>query len=235
MIDFYRDTRDMGYELAFYGFWSTPWGRAFGKTHESRRTLKTGDEVRGLPEVAKALEAIEQGGFAEAVIRMLVLLADNRGQVRRDRLERSSQVLTMDEPFKSLGAERRAMIIHQQTIIASFEPELAIETLAGLIHEPAERELAVQLVQYIPGSVDEMSADTIHLLKRFRQVLDLDTNIENVLENPLHASPRRHTDVYRALISEDHHESEALEAAIRKAPRATSARKPAKGKSTRRV
>ncbi len=235
MIDFYRDTRDMGYELAFYGFWSTPWGRAFGKTHESRRTLKTGDEVRGLPEVAKALEAIEQGGFAEAVIRMLVLLADNRGQVRRDRLERSSQVLTMDEPFKSLGAERRAMIIHQQTIIASFEPELAIETLAGLIHDPAERELAVQLVQYIPGSVDEMSADTIHLLKRFRQVLDLDTNIRNVLTNPLHESPHRHTDVYRSLISEDHHESEALEAAIPKAPRATSARKPAKGKSTRRA
>jgi arginine/lysine/ornithine decarboxylase len=141
----------------------------------------------------------------------------------------------MDEPFKSLGAERRAMIIHQQTIIASFEPELAIETLAGLIHDPAERELAVQLVQYIPGSVDEMSADTIHLLKRFRQVLDLDTNIRNVLTNPLHASPRRHTDVYRALISEDHHESEALEAAIPKAPRATSARKPAKGKSTRRA
>jgi hypothetical protein len=37
---------------------------------------------------------------------MLVLLAENRKGVRRDRLERSSRVLTEDEPFASLGAER---------------------------------------------------------------------------------------------------------------------------------
>lgn len=235
MIDFYRDTRDMGYELAFYGFWSTPWGRAFGKTHESRRTLKTGDEVRGLPEVAKALEAIDQGGFPEAVIRMLVLLADNRGQVRRDRLERSSQVLTMDEPFKSLGAERRALMIHQQTIIASFEPERAIQTLPSLLHEPSERELALQLVQYIPGSIEEMSADTLHLLARFREVLDLDTRIEDIHENPLHGelAPQAHVD--SALTIEVLEDEGSIQTPPPKSPRATKARKPAKSKSARGV
>ena len=187
MIDFYRDTRDMSYELAFYGFWATPWGRAFGKTHESRRTLKTGDEIRGLPEVAQALESMTQGGFVEAVMRMLVLMAENCHQVRRDRLERSSQVLTQDEPFKSLGAERRARILHQQTIIASFEPVLAVDTLPLLIEDPAERELAVLLVQYIPGSVAEMSAETLGLLRRFREVFELDLEIEEVHDNPLHA------------------------------------------------
>lgn len=187
MIDFLRDSRDMGYELYFHSIWGSPWGRAFGRTHEARRTLKNQNELRGLPEVATALMTVELGGFCEAVIRMLVLMAENRRQVRRDRLERSAHVLTRDEPFRSLGAERRAMIIHQQTLIATFEPERAIETLPLLLGDRNERELAMQAVQYIAGDTEEMLPTTVVLLQRFREILGLDPLIGNVSRDPLSA------------------------------------------------
>jgi pimeloyl-ACP methyl ester carboxylesterase len=184
-IDLWRDWRDMGHELTFHGLWGTPWARAFGRTHEARRTLKNTDELRALPEVADALDAIDQGGFAEAVIRMLVLLADSRGQVRRDRLERSSRVLTEDEPFASLGAEHRARIIHRQTLIVTYEPDRAIETLPQLLTDRSERALALRVVQFVPGALQEMSPDTLAMLQRFCDVLDLPPLTADIVEDPL--------------------------------------------------
>lgn len=172
-IDLWRDSRDMAYELTFHSLWGNPWARAFGRTHETRRTLKDLQELRALPEVAGALYNIDRGGFAEAVIRMLILLADNRGQVRRDRLERSARVLTRDAPFAELGAERRAMIIHEQTMIAHYEPDRAIDTLPALLPDPADRARAAAVVRFIVGASADMSTQTLALMRRFHQALDL--------------------------------------------------------------
>ena len=190
-IDLWRDQRDMMVELAFLSMWSTPWARAFGRRHELRRTLKDEAELRALPQVQAALAALETGGFADAVIRMLVLLAENRKGVRRDRLERSNRVLTEDEPFASIGPEGRSAMISQQTLIATYEPERAIETLPQLLKTPDERDLAIRVAYYVPGDVDEMAQGTLAVLHRFCDVLGVPRRNETVSENPLAAARAR--------------------------------------------
>jgi len=184
-IDLWRDQRDMMVEMAFFAMWSNPWARSFGRHHELHRTLKDQSELRALPEVQAALAKIEEGGFAEAVIRMLVLLAENRKGVRRDRLERSAQVLTEDAPFADLGVETRTAMIGQQTLIVTYEPERAIETLPQLLRTREERDLAIRTVYYVPGDVAEMAAGTRDMLHRLCDVLGVPRRTESVHDNPL--------------------------------------------------
>ncbi|MEP0235894.1 DUF3141 domain-containing protein [Roseibium sp.] len=184
-LDMFRDLRDTAYEMSFYSLWGTPYARWFGRTHQPGRTLKDKDELKTLPAVRLALRHIEQGGFCEAVIRMLILLADSRGSVRRDRLERSARVLTKDEPFKSLTVDERSLILHEQNLVIEFSPEDAITTLPKLLKTEEERRLAAEVVQYVPGAIDEMAPHTLDMLQRFREVLDLPPLTEDITEDPL--------------------------------------------------
>ena len=184
-MDFTRDLRDMAYELTFFTLWGNPWARAYGWTHAAPRTLKNPAELRGLPEATMALARIREGGFPEAVIRMLVLLAESRGGVRRDRLARSASVLTTDEPFASMNPEQRALMIREQTLIATLAPEEAVATLPDLLPDPAEREKALAVVRYIPGRIDEMAPHTLETLHGFAETLGLPRIAEDVLEDPL--------------------------------------------------
>ncbi|MGF1447425.1 MAG: DUF3141 domain-containing protein [Pikeienuella sp.] len=184
-MDLMRDMRDAMYEVMFLSFWGSPWARWFGRSHRPGRTLKDAKELLGLPEVQSALAHISSGGFPEAVIRMLILLAESRGNVRRDRLERSSRVLTKDEPFASLGVHQRNQIIYEQTLICHFEPEAALATLTDLIPDMESRRLAAEVVQYVPGAIEEMAPHTFHTLQRMREVLGLEPASVDITEDPL--------------------------------------------------
>ncbi len=172
-IDFHRDMRDAWSELAFYGVYASPVMEWVGRTHNFQRTLKDPSELRMLPEVRAMLRDVARGGFAEAVIRMLIVLAQARGAVRRSRLERSAHVLSHDEPFASLGAERRAELIHEQSVIVEFEKERAIDALAALLSDEDERQKAIGVVEFVVGALEEMDPPTIQALQRFRRVLGL--------------------------------------------------------------
>ena len=180
-LDLFRDLRDAAYENTFLSIYGSPALRAMAQAPVAE-TADQPHTLRRSPQVQKALGSIERGDLAAGVIRMLVLLAGSRGSVRRDRLERSAQVLNGTDPFKAMGPERRGELIQEQSIIGEFEPKLAVETLPVLLRTAADRSRAMELVNFIVGAREEMEPHSLKLIQRMEQILGL---AENKSESPV--------------------------------------------------
>jgi len=172
-FDFNRDVRDACLELMFFGIYGSPFMRWVGHNHNFQPSHTRKEELRYLPVVEAALGQISRGGLPEAVVRMLILLADARGSVRSSRLERSAYTLSNTEPFVSRGPDWRARIIREQTLIVQFDRKAAISTLVDLLPDLDTRAIAMGTVDYIVGPVEEMEEHTFQAMQNLRRVLEL--------------------------------------------------------------
>jgi hypothetical protein len=166
--DLYRDGRDVAIELTFHSLYGTPWMKQIGAARE--RPAQTHD-VNKFPQVQEAIRKAKAGGYAEGIVRMLVLLARARGSVRRDRLERSDRLLHARPPFNSMTAETRSRMIHEQSVIVEFCGDDAVTTLADILRDPVDRYRALNLVMEVAGPMELLDAPTIAMFKRFQATL----------------------------------------------------------------
>jgi hypothetical protein len=194
-MDLVRDLRDAAYETSFLSIYGTPFMQWLGQPYAHERTRKDPNELRYLPEVQAMLLGVDSGGFKTSVIRMLILLADSRDSVRRDRLERSSEVLTQRQPFASMSPKHRANMIREQSVIIEFEPVAALAALPRMLTTPEVRRAAMYVVEYIVGDPAEMEPQTTALLQHMRELLTLDTTTfpdpvsETVTAKPVRRRP----------------------------------------------
>jgi hypothetical protein len=157
--------------MSFHLLWSLPPVAALGAPKSQLISEAPQEDLRTLVQVQDALDRIELGGFAEGVIRMLILLAHSRKEVRRSRLERSNRMLVTTEPFASMKPKQRTRLIHRESLIVGFEPEAAIAALPKLIQADADRRRALELCWEIAGPREEMSHETLAMMARLAAVL----------------------------------------------------------------
>ncbi|ARE40144.1 hypothetical protein RGUI_2003 [Rhodovulum sp. P5] len=166
-----RDMREAMMELGFLGFYLSPLPMLYGAKRNHERTRKDPGLLSQSPEVKMHLNRMGEGGLAEGLIRMLILLAGTRGDVRADRLARSLETLHEKAPLKDLTVDQRVAMIHSQTVIAHFAPDEAFDTLSMLLRTPTDRKKALDMVIYVVGAEDEMAPETKAMMQRFRDVL----------------------------------------------------------------
>ena len=163
-----RDLRDATVEIGFHAIYAAP---AMMRVGAARHARPAAHEIARLPHVQEALRRAKSGGYAEGVVRMLILLARARGSVRRDRLERSNALLHARPPFNSMTPESRARIIHEQSTIVEFAGAEAVATLGELLLDPVDRYRALNLVLDVAGPVETMDAATIAMFRRLQGAL----------------------------------------------------------------
>jgi pimeloyl-ACP methyl ester carboxylesterase len=170
-IDGWRDWRDAWQETAFHAVYGTlaAFGVASDAVEEPAGTVAAA--LGDTPDVQAALARIAEGSYAEAVVRMMILLAKARGGVRRNRLARSNALLTTQEPFASLTAAARQALIREQTVVVEMAPEQALATLPALLPMAAERQHALTTVEAVAGPEEELGAPAQAMLARLREVL----------------------------------------------------------------
>ena len=165
----YRDMRDAAIEITFHSLYGTPWMRRLGAARHARPQIAR--HRASSPTSSRRSERPRCGGYAEGVIRMLILLARARGSVRRDRLERSDKLLHSRPPFNSMTPEVRSHMIYEQSLIVQFAGNEAITTLADLLNDPVDRYRSLNLVLDVAGPVEDMDAPTTAMFMRFQRAL----------------------------------------------------------------
>jgi hypothetical protein len=130
-----------------------------------------------LPFVAKALAAIDRGGYPEALARVAFLLAHDDEPLPLSRLQLAQELIDDYRPLlPDLAPDEARRIGGEQEIVARYEPDRAIETLPLLLAKPRDRERLLALLQRVLS--DERvqgvrpSAAQVAMLARIRAVLD---------------------------------------------------------------
>lgn len=96
--------------------------------------------------VRRAIDDLDRGGYAEAIVRMCVILSRAGGQFRQDRLERFSAMLHSRAPFDSLSAETRRRMIDTQSRLVETAGDAARAALMKMLKDDVDRFRAVNIV-----------------------------------------------------------------------------------------
>jgi pimeloyl-ACP methyl ester carboxylesterase len=168
-FDAWRDLRDAWSETAFHAVYGTL--AAMGITGDVPSPAAAPPDATLGPEVQEALSRTAKGGYAEAVVRMLILLAQARGGVRRSRLARSNALLEGEAPFAAMTPAERQALIREQTVIATLAQEEALAALPALLPTAKERQRAMAAVEGVAGPAEELGAPALKMLERIRDVL----------------------------------------------------------------
>ncbi len=171
VIDSWRDWRDAWTEASFHAVYGSLAAFGLAGVTAEEEAAQTADALADAAALRAALDRVAEGGYAEAVIRMMILLARARGGVRRSRLARSQAVLTGEAPFAEMTSAARQALIREQTLIVELAPEEALQALLQLLPAEADRRRALRTVEDVAGPDEELGEPALAMLQRIRAVL----------------------------------------------------------------
>jgi hypothetical protein len=163
-------------EAAFFLTYSNIFSLYLADRHEAEDEADAVRDPRDSAVAKRALAAIEEGGYAEAITRVAALLA-RRGEplplarfaLKKELAEEYGDLLP------KLAPEAWRRIRGEQEIIVRYEPDKALATLPVLLSNPADRNRLVKLARRLLSDErvqrGKASPEQLRMLKRIADVL----------------------------------------------------------------
>jgi len=150
-LDFYRDMRDAISEAFFFHTYGNLFLLHKADQLESGESgLPKVQDQRQLPFVREALDSMAEGGYPEALARVGGLLSRDSQAIPLSRFELKEELIAeYQELLPDLPRDQMRRIRGEQDIIIRYEPEKALASLPQLLHNPADRDRLLKLLDLV--------------------------------------------------------------------------------------
>jgi tellurite resistance protein len=179
-LERYREARDRMQELTFKTIYNAPLVEALAglrTPNADARKPRAHDEhaermLQAKLEVIRARE--EEGGFAEAVLRIMLAVAGAERMVDARGLRLAQRIKQEHPALRSIPREEVREAAKEEAFMLRFDEERALAALPVLLPSEAERREAVEIVRRIGYADGVISPESEAVLARIEAILGLD-------------------------------------------------------------
>ena len=166
-LDLFRDCRDRAIESWFYAIFDNPWMRAIA-TDETTDDAAETFECR-----AGGLAEVDNGGFADAVVRIMVALAHAGSGTRRRSLAAYDGLTGRDVRLTDIHGPTLSEMIKKQSGIMKSAPEAALSALPCLLPCRADRQKALAIATALMVNEPDADAQVIRMRDAIAAVMGI--------------------------------------------------------------
>ncbi len=164
-LNLYRDMRDQTQEFWFKTMYGNPWIQSFFKAVPENQEADAVCDPQWL-------EAVDKGGFAEGVVRIMLKMAHAEESLQRRVLKAYNDVIATDDRLKILKEPEFKKMIRQQSCILVADEEKALKALSTLIPDPKDRAIALRIAEHIAIADQGLTEQEKNVMKTIRQALE---------------------------------------------------------------
>lgn len=166
-LDFYRDIRDAGHEFLFKNIYGNPWLKFMAYIRED---LASGGENRAAS-TPPDLEEYSRGGFAEAVVRIMMAMAGGDHVFDERELSVIEVMVRVNKRLRGIGTKRMKCLIKEQTHLLEANRELALSSLSDLLRNRDDRIEALEIAKNIADTNFGCGHGETACLNRIEEIL----------------------------------------------------------------
>ena len=178
LLDTYQKSRDHFAEALFFAIYQNPWmefllpATSLKKKPDRReKEEKRREAARIRDEEGHWRSLLEQGGYEEGVIRMIMALEDSDHAVDRDALYADERLLASSQRFSKLTQREFLHMVKQQARILQVDENEALKALDKLLATPEDRKTALTLVRKIVAAGSGRTKEQEAVLSNIKQTL----------------------------------------------------------------